>query len=841
MLSEPSLVGRDEQLSQLNSKLQQVTSGSGGFVLISGEAGIGKTRLATEFERGAVAQGYKVLFGGCLPSAHIPYLVFLDALNDLFKKASEKKAGWSRLSVAAKKAAPELLEAIPIFGATIKASAELFGQYREEGVAKEVSKEHVLFRTLELLRSESAKHPLVVHLDDLQWADSMSIAMLHFLARNCRDLRVMLLGTYRSEEILNKEGGIHPFLESIRMMKREGLVEELSLKPLGEKEVNQVVSGMMAGPVQEAVLERIFKESGGSPLFAVETVHLLVDSGALVLKDGRYCIVGPLGKAIPSSVKEVILRRIERMSKEDRKTLDYASVIGLSFDSAILAEALRKDHLLLLESLEHLESDHKLVQETESGYMFTHEKVRKFTYDGLSNLRKKEVHRMVGQILEKRLPNDLLYPELAVHFYSAKEGERAMKYSFLAGQFCLGKHAPNEAALFYKRVLELGTSVPGFEQYRLPAIEGLGDAGREGGMTPKERYSYYEQFLTLNEDRKAKARVLVKSAECWDQFGLGDVDMGMAFLNEAESCPEIEPLDLAMSELSKASFLYNDKRFDESLKPLAKAMVFFRETGNSFSLLEGMHLEVGILAWTYRLNEARDLAKKRYDEARKLGAPDTIMGSVIQLSHICVRRGETDSAITYATEGLGLAHKLASTHWLEEALIVRARAEEMKGNIELARRDAIEALESAREYQSPIHVVTITIDLALYESELRLLDQAEEHFQAAKEAFSMHSNETRQWMEGDFSILRAELLLARGFLQESDELFEKAIEMSNERGMLLDSLNSHLRYAVSLANRGNRKESQIQFNAAMSVAGRIGCEKRVQLLAKRVDIALDVC
>jgi predicted ATPase len=106
------------------------------------------------------------------------------------------------------------------------------------------------------------------------------------------------------------------------------LVEELQLKPLGEKELNQVVSEMLEKPVHNAVLSRIFKESGGSPLFAVETVRLLVNSGALAIKDGKFVVSGAMDDVIPTSVLEVIIRRIERTSKEERKEEDREDLEG---------------------------------------------------------------------------------------------------------------------------------------------------------------------------------------------------------------------------------------------------------------------------------------------------------------------------------------------------------------------------------------------------------------------------------------------------------------------------------------------------------------------------------
>ncbi len=118
-----------------------------------------------------------------------------------------------------------------------------------------------MFRTLDLLRTESTKRPLVMHLDDLQWADSMSIGMLHFLARNCKDLNVLLLGTYRTEEVFNREGGTNPFLDSLRIMRRESLVKEIELKPLAEKHLSSVISKMLEKPVMPELLVEFSKRA----------------------------------------------------------------------------------------------------------------------------------------------------------------------------------------------------------------------------------------------------------------------------------------------------------------------------------------------------------------------------------------------------------------------------------------------------------------------------------------------------------------------------------------------------------------------------------------------------
>jgi len=407
MLPDPPMIGRKKELSRLELALNETKHGAGMLVLVSGVAGVGKTRLVMEFENEVLASGCKMLFGGCLPSARIPYLPFLEAVNGLFDEQPDKHAinRTSRLLSSTKKAAPDMLLAVPVLGPILKGSAIFVNKYRGTATEDEVD-EHILFATIELFRTESAKQPLVIFLDDLQWADNSTVGMLHFLAREVRNLPIMLLGTYRPEDIMiDKKQGGNPFLDSLRVMKREGLCEDIAIGPLNASEVGQVISAMLQQPVDGAVLERIFKESGGRPLFAVETVRMLESRGDLAMRDGIWRIVGASESDIPSSVKEVQIRRVERMTKEDRRILEYASVIGHTFNIDLLAELLKVERLDLMETLERFQNDHQLVREVDGLYEFQDEDLRRVVYESISNLRRKELHRMIDLSM-KRQPGD---------------------------------------------------------------------------------------------------------------------------------------------------------------------------------------------------------------------------------------------------------------------------------------------------------------------------------------------------------------------------------------------------------------------------------------------------
>jgi predicted ATPase len=823
MLAEPPLVGRDETLGRLNGLLCKMKSGSGGLVLLSGEAGIGKTRLATEFEIKAEASGCRILVGNCLPSARIPYMVFLDALNDLFVEGSEKRmTRTSRFVRSAKKAAPELMSAVPLIGNTLQASATLLQKYK--GEAGEPGKEHVLFRTLELLRTESLKKPLVLHLDDLQWADSMSIGMLHFLARNCREMRVLLLGTYRSEEVLNKEAGIHPFLESIRVMKREGLIEELHLKPLAEKELNQVVSGMLERPVSELVLDRIFKESGGSPLFAVETVRLLESNGSMVLKDGRWTIPGSLENVIPTSVKEVILRRVERTSKEERKALDYASVIGLTFNPELLANALKKDQLLLLENLEHLESDHQLVREIDIGYMFAHEKVRKFTYDCISNLRRKEIHRTVGSIVESQLPNDALYPDLAIHFYSANDDQKAMKYSLLAGEFCMRREAAVEALPHFKRVLEIGSGIPGFDDYRTKAMEGLGDSYNVMGDA-ESASKYYEEILELHQQDKREARVLSKLANCWSPVRLGKGSSGKAvnFIDLAHKTESIDAEDEAEILSVLALIAVFEDNWEEAKLQTTRSIEALRRSGNKNKLCLRLCESSDVFFSLGESDTVMNLLTEAEELNRSIMNPDLTAQIDLRYGLLNFQRGELEKAGKHFDDYREINKKLGHEGSISIAYFFQSILASLVGDKETAVRSAENSLEhasmSGSDYLKTGALAALTHSYFIAGN----VADCQRQFVKTDEISSKFDKSMKSHIIGMVLVTRAETCMLNKEYENANIYFNQAIEMFQTCafGKLLEAPTS-MWFGDALRMQGRVNEAIGQFSNAIISFEKVG-------------------
>lgn len=838
MVAEPPLIGREKELGRLSELLDRAMEGSGKLILLSGEAGIGKTRLAMEFETIASARGCKVLFGACLPSAQIPYLVFLDALNDLFVEKKERNAlRTTKIGSAVKKAAPELIKAVPIVGSTAKAAAALFMEYGEESATEQISKEHVLFRALNLLKIESQKMPMIIHLDDLQWADSMSIAMLHFLARNCRDLRVIMVGTYRSEEVLNKESGIHPFLESIRVMKREGLVEEIALRPLGEGQLNQVVTAMLERPIQRMVLERIFKESGGNPLFAVETVRLLANAGMLTLHDGEFVVAGDIVQAIPSSVKEVIIRRIERISKEERRTLDYASVIGMMFEPDLLAESIRRDRILLLETLERLQNDYQLVMEVEPSYIFTHEKIRKITYDSISALRRKEVHRTVGDILERVSSLDRRYGDLSHHFYFAQDGEKCVKYSILAGDEALRQGGAIEAIALFQRALEMGPGTKDFESIKYHATISLGEAYDQEGNT-QASLKCYEQCLEMDIKGNQRAKVLRKLAECWapQRQGKGQKEKSLELCEMASAIPEIDAYERGQIASLLTVIYMQEGDPVEARKQAQMSEDAFREAKTNKELA----LQ---LLWNSDIYIAMgeiDTALTKIREAEVLNNQDynIVTQSEIDFHYgmVFLQRGQVEEAVHGFDANIELSKKIGWESAMSVAYFYESMLMDQEGNFQASLELARESKLFAERIENPYLVAQATAALSHELYKLRHWSECQQYaLEANRIKIDSYGPDMRAPMAGTVLLSLADAAMTRDDWEEASRFYSDSIDMfgSVALGKLSEAL-ALMAYSEALIGRGKGDDAKSKLIRASRIFQELGNEKQV----KRCEMAM---
>ncbi len=476
------LVGREAELATLADAAQRVFSGGGRHaVFVSGEPGQGKTTLIAEAARLAFEDGACVLFGYSEEDLSTPYGLFAGAFGHYAEHAPDERfhqlvgahgAEWSRF-------VPKFLERSPSLAPSKASDPD--------------SERYLLFAaTADLLRGMSEDEPLVLVLDDLQWADPGSLALLrHLMATDDQRMRILIAGTFRSSELSVTPG----LRETLGMLWRHHGVSRVELGGLDISSVESLLTVVTGRPVDEEVgrlAEIVHQETSGNPFFVTEVLRHLVDTGVLVEVQGDRSGPGVDALAridLPASVREVVSGRVARLGPGAERVLSTAAVIGRVFDLELLAGATQVAPEPLLDVLDEAEHASLLIGvDGPSGrFAFSHVLVQRTLYDGLGATRRAFIHERVASALEELtdLRGEDRVGELAHHWLAAPRPAglaKALRYSHRAGSVALESLAPGDAARHFANALELSERSDRVSaQVMLDLAIGLGTAQRQVG------------------------------------------------------------------------------------------------------------------------------------------------------------------------------------------------------------------------------------------------------------------------------------------------------------------------------------------------------------------------
>jgi pimeloyl-ACP methyl ester carboxylesterase len=482
----PEMVGRDKDLDQLKELLQDAINGKGGIALVSGEAGIGKTRLVKEFEVYARSLEAKVLNGRCLYESPTPFLPFREALRDVFQvsKSDSLSVQQRKIKKIVTTSAPHSEEAIPLVGQILAGATVAYPAYKDEGRGRQVELETLFERdkALEaisnLLVCISEKQPLLLFIDDLHSADTPSLSLLYYLARNVQNSRILVVGTYRPEEVARThEGTTHPLLDIIQRMSREGLFRKIELERLTQVSCFDLIRSML-GVSLDDLAELIFEETEGNPFFAIETLKLLMQQNVLIKEDACWKLSKDIEAVeIPPRVYDVVVHRISALSDEEKDILDCASVVGEEFSSGIIENVSGLGRIKLLKILNSIERRYHLVHSLEDGYQFDHSKIREVLYNEMAPELRKEYHSMIARLVEEANKDRLeeVVNKLAYHFYKSGNAQKGIPYLLKAGEDASEKWAVFEAVRFYSQTLEMMGKDRRWDKEKAKVLERLGD------------------------------------------------------------------------------------------------------------------------------------------------------------------------------------------------------------------------------------------------------------------------------------------------------------------------------------------------------------------------------
>jgi class 3 adenylate cyclase/tetratricopeptide (TPR) repeat protein len=691
LLRKLPFVGRQAEYETLLKKLADAQKGHGSVVLLAGEPGIGKTRLTEEFCEHA-SSGAIVIRGNCYEGdIAAPFGPWTEALRSLIEQLPD-----DALRASLGPGAPDIAAMM----------AEVRRRLPDIEEAPRLDPEAERARLFEsvgaFLRNATDNRPLVIFLDDLHWCDRPSLALLEFVARGSADRRIVILGAYRDVEV----DRVHPLAQTLAALRRMEHHERLTIRGFTQDSVYDLLSAIepseRAEATRRALAGVLHVEAEGNPFFIREVLNNLIETGKLVQQDGVWTgtvtSIEELG--IPEGIKEVIGRRLSRLSEGCNRMLQRASAMTSGFSWDELRAICDDPEDELLDALDEALGSQLIEEREKLSFAFTHALIRATLYDELSTPRRVVLHRRVAEALEA-LYGANVEPhlgELAHHFYQAAPGgdvEKAMDYAKRAGDQAMTQVAWEAAAAHYERALEAMDLVASpDERVRVDILLALGRALFMAGVDPSRRRPVFQRAFQLarsagDSERCARAALGFASAQApgvVDADAVRLLEQALQLLGPAESALRARVLAQLGWELSFS------EEHDRRERLVADALQMARRVDHP----ETLAYVLGIVAWL-EVDAARvlSLTREQIQAASRSGDKFEIFRAHANLVRSMLALGDRaglDQAVE-EEERLGRELRIRSSTGFHRALQAR-----MDGRFDAAERLASQAFAELQHY-----------------------------------------------------------------------------------------------------------------------------------------------
>jgi DNA-binding CsgD family transcriptional regulator len=639
----PELIGRRTELKALESALADAADGAPGLILIAGASGVGKTRLVREFADGAALGGTLVLSGDCieLSEGEIAFAPVIAALNRLARELDGED-----LDAIFGPVSGELIRLFPDLARSAVPGPESLG-------LGSLGQARLFEYLLGVFRRLAAEQPIAVVIEDLHWADRSTRDLLLFLARSLRDERVLLVVTYRSDE-LHRRHPLRPFLAQLGTTQG---VDRIEVEPLSRAEVANQLDGILGEPAGPAVVDAIYKRAEGNPLFTEELIAARM-AGETV--------------ALPGTVRDALLLRVEALPKPAQEVVHVVAAAGRRAQHDLVATVVDLPERELFEAVREAVSQHVLVEASdERSYEFRHALLREAVYGDLLPGERTKLHLELARAMEA--DPELLgqaataAAELAYHWYSAHDLGRTVSASIEAGYQSERIYAFAEAQRHFERALELWDCHKGDEQ--------------------TDRFE-----------------VMRRAAAAAHNAGDGDraVALARALVEELDAEADREAASLALERLGR--YLWTTGRGEEAL-PIYRQAVEMLPPTPSVALAQALASEAQVLMLLDRADEARALCDRALPIAREVGARSA-EASILNTLIGCFGGHEMD--VRGAIESMDQARILAEELDLPEELLRSymngADALDEAGRVEESLALVLEGVDAARRFGLERHM-----------------------------------------------------------------------------------------------------------------------------------------
>ena len=631
----PVLVGRDQELAALRSAVSRTAGGRSVVLLVGGEAGVGKSRLVQAAFPGRPGADVRVLTGGCieLGGEGLPLVPLVEALRALVRTTPaddlDRLLGPARRELA--RLLPELTQddgPPPAAGST----AQLFEL------------------VLGVLTRLGQQQPLVLVVEDLHWADRSTLDLVAFLVRALQGTRVLLLLTYRSDEV-DRRSPLRPLLSG---WERQRGVERVQLQRFARDEVAAQVAAILGASPEPALVDVVHDRSEGNAFFVEELVRTVRDGAA--------------AHDLPPSLRDVLLSRAEQLSRPAQRLLRTAAVAGRWVPERLLAEVAAVPAAELYEALrEAVDAFLLVVDGTGRGYAFRHALTRDAVYEDLLPGERAELHTAYAEALDRDpglAGDDASVPAtLAVHWYAAHDLPRALAASVQAGRQAMAAFAPAEARRHLERALEVWRSVPDAEERAgIDQVETLRLAARAAftGGEPERALPLLQRALELIDPEADPERAaLVVEQQARTLRGLGEDGASIEALEQALTRLPAEPPTLAratvLASLANALMRLGEDRGREVART---ALAVARAVGASEQEASALLTLGASLSYLEDPREGEAALREGLRLALAAADHDTALRGYVNLSDVLESRGRHREAADTARTGIELAARV---------------------------------------------------------------------------------------------------------------------------------------------------------------------------------------
>jgi DNA-binding CsgD family transcriptional regulator len=766
----PVLIGRTPDLALLKLSLEQVKSSKGQIVLLCGEAGIGKSRLAAEIKTEAFTQGFQLLQGNCFPTdLSFPYAPLLDLLRSVFLASSTAQIE-ALVGPFARELAPLLPDVVHLF-------PDLTVLLPLPSLDPEQEKRRLFAALAHYFLSQAAHHPLLLVVEDLHWSDDISLEFIKYFVRRCATQPLLVLLTYRSDEVRPT------FSHWLAELDREHLGQEVTLRRLTHSETGAMLQAIfdLGRPVQAAFLDAIYTLTEGNPFFIEEILKSLIAAGEISYTDGDWDRKPPGELHIPRSIADAVQQRSDHLSASARHVLLLAAVAGRRFDFAVLQQMTHHDEQQLLTLMKELMSAQLVIEESAEQFAFRHALTRQAIYAELLVRERKALHRTVAETMESLYAGALEahLADLAYHFSEAGVFEKALSYARQAGETAQHLYAPRAAIEQFTRALDAASYLA--LAPRAALYHARGQAYETLGEFEQARHDYEQALGAAYEahDGVAECQSLLDLGALWAERDYQQT--GAYFRRAIERARALaDPKLLAHSLNRLGNWYLNVEQPHEALRYHQEALATFqtlsdrRGKASTLDLLGMASLLGGDLLQSAAYYEQAITLLRELDERERLPS---------SLANLMLCGG------IYQTETL-----VPTTVGFAESL--------QQG--ELALKIAGEIGQRSDEAYTLIHMAMF---LGLRGEYARALEVAQRGLDIAEDI------EHRQWMTAGHRVLGA-LYLDVLALSEAQQHLEQALAFAQEIGSWFWTRNSSALLASVYIGRGDLAQAEALLTAA---------------------------